>query len=203
MIVIGLTGPSGAGKGYICRLLAQEGIPSLDTDQVARAVCEVGQPCLAELRTVFGDAILQTDGTLNRGALAGIVFADPAQLARLNAVTHKYIRRESEKWLDAQKAAGHAMAVIDAPVLFESGFDAMCDCTVGVLCDRETRISRILARDSISREAAEARINAQPGDTFYLAHCDYIIENGAAQDPALCVRELIAQIGRRYGNAEP
>ena len=181
--VLGLTGGSGAGKGEVSAILAKNGIPTLDTDQVSRKVCEAGQPCLCALAEQFGSDILQSDGSLDRAGLAALVFGEPdadkkaEKLSALNRITHHYILEYARDWLCAQKENGRTAACIDAPQLFESGFDAECSFIIGVTAEYETRIARILARDGITREKAEQRIAAQHDDAFFAAHCDALLEN--------------------------
>ncbi len=174
--VIGLTGGSGAGKSTVARLFAQQGAEVLDADQIARDVMQPGMPALSEVRASFGADVFRPDGSLRRQALADIVFSDPAQLALLNRITHKYILRVVEERLAATAAD---VAVIDAAVLIESGLAARCDCVVNVLAGREERISRIMARDGLTYAQAAARIDAQPPDAFYRAHSDFLLDNGA------------------------
>ena len=130
----------------------------LDTDRVSRLVCEVGQPCLGALAEQFGNGILLPDGSLDRAGLAALVFGEPdpvkkaEKLSALNRITHHYILEYARDWLCEQKADGYTAACIDAPQLFESGFDAECSFIIGVTAECETRIARIIARDGITRE---------------------------------------------------
>ena len=181
--VLGLTGGSGAGKGAVSDVLRQNNIPTLDTDRVSRLVCEVGQPCLGALAAQFGENILCDDGSLDRAGLAALVFgeSDPVKkaekLSALNRITHHYILEYARDWLCEQKAAGFTAACIDAPQLFESGFDAECSFIIGVTAECETRIARILARDGITREKALQRIASQHNDGFFADHCDALLSN--------------------------
>lgn len=199
MITVGLTGQSGAGKGFVCGIWKEMGIPSLDTDAVAHGLYVAGHPCVGELTEAFGDGILREDGTPDRAVLRGIVFADPAALAKLNEITHKYIRQTTLAWIDEKKAEGRDIAVVDAPVLFESGFDALCDCTVGVLAKESTRVRRITERDHIKRKEALARIRAQHDDAYFETHCDFIVRNERKTDPTAQVEAVTEEIRRRYG----
>lgn len=186
--VLALTGGTGAGKGVVAQLLTDYGIPVLDTDYVCRMVYEPGQPCLAALADAFGTDILLPDGTLNRPALAARVFGEPNDAVRrkkldtLNHIAHTYILAYCRTWLAQQREKGIPAACIDAPQLFESGFDRESDYIIGVTADKETRISRIMARDRITREAAEQRIAAQYDDAFFREHCDTILRNDGARD---------------------
>ena len=197
--VLGLTGGTGAGKGAVSAVLSENGIPTLDTDRVSRLVCEVGQPCLAALAERFGGDILLPDGSLDRAGLAALVFGEPdadqkaGKLSALNRITHHYILEYARDWLCEQKAAGFTAACIDAPQLFESGFDTECSYIIGVTAECETRIARIIARDGITREKALQRIASQHDDVFFAAHCDLIIENNGDPDALKqSVQKLIA-----------
>lgn len=174
MIVVGLTGPTGAGKGIVGAYLAAHGALIIDTDRIAREVVEPGQPCLRALVDVFSPSILHADGSLDRAALATVAFADEAAHGRLNATTHPFIIERSLVMLRASEAE---VAVIDAPLLFESGMDRLCDVTVAVLAPAETRLARIMARDGIDRDRAVLRMKAQPPDAFYRERADHILNN--------------------------
>ena len=176
-MIIGLTGPTGAGKGQVTRLLREAGIPVVETDKLAREVTTLGHPCLAELAAVFSSSILQKDGTLNRAALARVAFASPEATARLNAVTHPYITALVEQELADFWDMGVLIAAVDAPLLFEAGLDSLCDCTVAVLAPAATRRARICARDGITEEQASQRMNAQPGDQYYEERADEVLRN--------------------------
>ncbi len=197
MLIVGLTGGSGCGKGYVSKLLAKEGIFSIDTDAVYHKMCYRNTPCMTELESHFGERIFFENGTLNRKALGAIVFADKDKLILLNHITHKYILAECELWLDARKDSGDYAAVIDAPVLFESGFDKHCDLIVSVLADREERIKRITSRDTITREEAEARINGQKTNEFYIENSDYILYNNDSDRIERQCAALAAELRRK------
>lgn len=183
----GVTGPSGAGKGEVCAILAQKGFSVIDTDALARQAVVPGSPCLEELTWIFSKEILLPDGSLNRRALAHIVFSDERARQALNAAVHPFVISRVKR-----AVLGEGDFLIDAPLLFESGLHALCSFTVAVLAGREERIRRITARDGISRKEAVLRIDAQPKDAFYTARADAVIRNDA-QRAALCraVEELL------------
>ena len=175
---IGLTGPSGAGKGEVSRLLSELGAYHFDCDKIYHDLLVPPSPCLDELRENFGDEIFLENGELNRKALATIVFSEDGRQTKLpilNSITHKYVLKEVQK--QVEKLEGYKAFTVDAPTLFESGFDSQCDVIISVLADKKTRIERIIAREGLDREAAEARINAQPDDSFYSERSDYVIYN--------------------------
>ncbi len=177
MKIIGLTGPSGSGKGWICAILKEWGIPSVDADAVYHSLLCPPSACLDELRDSFGGGIMSTNGTLDRRALAKIVFSDSQLLSKLNVITHKYILSETELLLKKYAAQGVSAAIIDAPALFEAGWDTRCSFVIAVLAARQTRLRRIIRRDGLSDEAAEQRINGQPRDDFYISRAKYTVYN--------------------------
>ena len=174
MKILGLTGPTGAGKGAVGERLASHGALVIDTDRLAREVVQAGSPCLKQLCDRFGEDILQEDGSLNRAALAKKAFGDPAQKAALEAITHPAIIARSKELLASSKAS---LAVIDAPLLFESGMDAMCDVTLAVTAPASVRMARIMQRDGIDETAALLRMNAQPDEEFYRSRATHTLNN--------------------------
>ena len=178
MKVIGLCGGSGSGKGEVCRLFARFGVPSVDTDAVYRSLTEQKSDCLDEITEHFGTGVLNTDGSLNRQALAEIVFSDKDALRTLNSITHKHILNVCRASINNARMRGDEMILIDAPLLFESGFNRECDVVIAVVAPIDTRIARIVLRDGITEEAAERRIASQIDDAFYYENADFVINNG-------------------------
>ena len=182
MLIIGLTGPTGAGKGTFSQIAVRAfGAEHIDTDKIARQVVEPGSAGLVALVGYFGNGILRADGSLDRKKLAAIVFSDRRKLAALNGITHPLVEKEVEKRLADARERLCPFAVIDAPLLFESGEDKLCDVTVGILADEQTRLLRILARDGIDREAAEKRLSAAKSNEYFRERCGYILENDSDQ----------------------
>ena len=180
MKVIGLTGPSGAGKGAVCGVLAKHGIPAIDTDAVYHRLLAENDALTEELCASFGKDILNESCRVDRKKLGATVFGrpdTPARLHTLNTITHKYVMARTHEMLLALKQNGAIAAIIDAPLLFEAGIEKECDAVIGVLADRETRLSRIMKRDGITKEDAMMRISSQNSDGFYRSSCQYILEN--------------------------
>lgn len=182
MKIIGLCGGSGSGKTTASDIFASFGAAVIDTDLVWHELCRPGSDCVRELADEFGHDIIDCDGGLDRQALGAIVFADSIKRARLNTISHARIKDETVRRLRMFESNGYDAAVVDAPLLFESGFDRLCSVTVGVVADRETRIARIIARDGIDKARAEARIAAQITDEELRRRCDYIIVNDGGKD---------------------
>lgn len=183
IVLIGLCGRSGSGKGYVCRKFAVFGIPSVDTDAVYREMTAPAadlSPCMRELTEVFGNSIVCADGSLDRRALSAIVFSDDGAEKRmtLNRITHRHILERTVQSAADYAAEGAPAVIIDAPLLFESGFDAHCDCTVCVTAPIAVSVRRIMQRDGITEEEAHRRLSAQISAEELIARCDYHIENG-------------------------
>ena len=195
MLTIGLTGPSGAGKGTVASLFARYGVPSIDTDAVYHDLLVPPSACLNELTARFGEAILSDQGTFDRKALAAVVFAPGHEqdLADLNRMTHRHVLREVRRLLAIYEAEGKSAVLVDAPQLFESGFDAECDFVLAVIASREARMSRIMARDELDEVRATARLDAAKPDSFFREHADAVICNqGAVEDMDAEVRKLLS-----------
>ena len=196
MLIIGLTGPSGAGKGVVASLFAAYGVPSIDTDAVYHELLIPPSICLDELAARFGSAVLHDDGTLNRKALATIVFAPGHDHDRLdlNRISHRHVLNRVRELLASYDSAGRSAILVDAPQLFESGFDAECDVILSVLASRDVRLSRIMARDGLDETAALARINAQKDDEFFRKHShDIVINNGSVDNLDADVRRFLTK----------
>ncbi len=176
MTVIGLCGASGSGKGTVSGFFGERGIECIDADLVYRELTSKKSPCLDEIGKEFGEKIIENN-ILDRRALAKIVFSDREKLKRLNEITHKYILAEIRKRIANAKKRGEEFIVVDAPLLFESGFDKECDKIVAVCAPLSVRIHRITERDCISGEEAASRLSSQKDDAFYRCNADYVIEN--------------------------
>ena len=194
MLVIGLCGGSGSGKGEVGRLFSENGIPVIDTDVVYREITSKASECLTALVNEFGSEILTEDGRLDRHKLARTVFSGVGAAERrfrLNEITHKFILDQTRRKLSDFESEGFAAAAVDAPLLFESGFDGECDKTVCVLADRNIRIARITERDGITQNEAEKRIDSQIPDTKLRELCDYTLVNNGTVD---CLRASVLQV---------
>ncbi|MDY3846033.1 MAG: dephospho-CoA kinase [Eubacteriales bacterium] len=176
MTVIGLCGASGSGKGTVCKFFGERGIECIDADLVYREITANASPCLDEIAKAFGDKVI-CNGMLDRRTLAKTVFGDKEKLKLLNQITHKYILSEIRKRISVAEQRGDDFIVVDAPLLFESGFDSECDVIVAVCAPVDVRINRITERDCISREEALARLSSQKDNDFYRKNADFVIEN--------------------------
>ncbi len=176
MIIIGLTGPSGSGKGWVSAILKKYNIPSIDTDAVYHDLLIPPSPCLDELCVAFGNDILE-NGQLNRPALASIVFSNKEKLDLLNKITHKYVLNKADSLLSEYEKAGYRATIVDAPALYEAAYDQKCDFVIAVAASKQLRLKRIMRRDNITEEAALRRISAQHDDSFYSSRAKYTVTN--------------------------
>jgi dephospho-CoA kinase len=175
MLKVGLTGGIGAGKSEVSRLLASYGAVVVDSDLIAREVVAPGTPGLAAVVAEFGGGVLLPDGALDRPKLGGIVFADPARLAALNAIVHPLVRRRSAE-LESATGAGDVV-VHDVPLLAENGLAALYDLVVVVDAADGTRLGRLVELRGMAEAEARARMAAQSSREDRLAVADLVIDN--------------------------
>ena len=180
MKIIGLCGGSGSGKGSVAKMFLNFNIPSIDADKVYHELTDKPSECLSELSSVFGKEILNEMGGLDRGALGKIVFyGDKAEERRkkLNTISHRHVLVKIREIISEYREKDYPAVLVDAPLLFESGFNTECDCIILVFAERETRIKRIVERDGITPSLAEKRIDAQIPDEELKSRVDYVIDN--------------------------
>lgn len=179
MKILGLCGGSGSGKGTVANIFSYRGIPSIDTDAVYHSLISGFSVCVRELADSFGEDILTADGAVDRRRLAKIVFFDESgsNQRKLNAITHKHVIDKVKEMLPEFEREGVTAVLIDAPMLFESGLDKICNRVIAVVADKNVRIARIIIRDGITYEDAEKRLASQTPDAELASKCDYVIEN--------------------------
>ncbi|HXF83097.1 MAG TPA: dephospho-CoA kinase [bacterium] len=180
MKVIGLTGGIAAGVSLVAGMFRALGAVVIDADRIAREIVAPGTEAYRRIVEAFGGDLVQPDGTLDRRRLAQRVFADPAARRRLNAITHPEIRRRIHAELERLRAERpDAVVLVDIPLLLDTvGPDAFeLDGVIVVLAHREQQISRLMARDGLSREDAERRLAAQRPVAEKAAEADWVIDN--------------------------
>ena len=195
MTIIGITGPSGSGKSLLTNYIKDLALPTIDADEVYHSLLVPPSECLDALRKAFGISIFNTDGTLNRSALSEIVFQNKDKLALLNATVLEIVLKKIRTMIEELELQGHKTVFVDAPTLIESGFHKECSIVVSVLASAQTRIERIIERDNISRQKAEARVLAQKGDSFYIENSHRVLINNSDAESFLReARELLKDI---------
>lgn len=195
--VIGLTGQTGAGKSTVRKLLKAKGAAVVDADFVAHEVADNSLSCLTDIVEHFSCMVLDEKGKLNRRALGRIVFSDRKKLALLNKIMFPYIVSAIKGQVTAYEQAGAQIIVIDGATLIESGCAKMCSVLVSVTADEETRLTRIIHRDGISKRDAVRRVSAQNPEEFYIKASDYVIKNnGTPGDLERAAEKVLDEIER-------
>ncbi len=181
--ILGLTGQTGAGKTTVARIMTEaygaELLPHIDCDKVTRNIVDEDAETHDDILRRFPEFF--TDGRFDRRKAAALLFSDSALLERYDRAIFPHITRLINSIIDGHvrdfEQRGEGMILLDAPTLFESGIDKICDVIVSCIAPAEVRIKRITARDGITEQQAAARIAAQHDDEFFREHSDYIIEN--------------------------
>jgi dephospho-CoA kinase len=160
MLRVALTGGIATGKSYCLRHFAELGVPVVDADQLARDAVAPGSTGLAAVVQHFGPEVLLADGTLDRAALARIVFEDSRARAALEAIVHPEVYRRIRDWFVNLPAASR-VAIADIPLVFETGHNHDFDAVIVAACRPDEQVRRVMARDGLSEHDAKARLAAQ------------------------------------------
>lgn len=180
MTVIGITGGTGCGKTTALETLEKLGALIIDCDEVYHRLLSSDKEMLCEIGQAFSGTVI--NGELDRKALGKIVFEDPEALLRLNTITHSHVLTEIGAILRAHAMSGGTLAAIDAIELLSAGLVSVCDMTVAVTADEESRVHRIMERDGISEEYARARVKAQHSNEYFTENCSYVLENNSGYE---------------------
>lgn len=172
-MIIGLTGQTGAGKSTVCEILKEKCIKSIDCDKISREITADNSPVLDEIESHFNGVV--NDGVLDRTRLGIIVFGDKEKKAVLEGILFPHIIKKVKERLNEFES--ETAVFLDAPTLFESGLDKICDKTLAVVASEKSRLDRILVRDKIDTLSAITRMRAQNPETWFYVHCDKVIAN--------------------------
>ena len=178
-------------------MLRDAGIPVLDADRISREVTAPGERAYDAVVRAFGKEIVRDDGSIDRKRLGEIVFADPRLRSRLEAITHPAILEAMKEAIARIEREGHRAVVVEAALIHESGRKGLFEAVISVTCDRETAISRLAARDGMTRGHAEARLRAQLPDDRKTGASDYVIDNSG--DIGSTRRQVVALAGELLG----
>lgn len=192
-MIIGLTGSIGSGKSTVSARLKSLGALILDADIIAREVVEIGTEGLKQIERVFGSEAIAADGSLDRKAVARIVFADSEKRQQLNGIIHPAVLSELKRRSSAQQAKDRTRLIIwDVPLLIEAGWADLTDSVWLVTAPMQTRLERIIARDGCTLSQAENRICAQLSEDEKRRYSNEVIDN------SLGLAELYAQTDKLY-----
>lgn len=174
VLKIGLTGGLGSGKTFISKIFVTLGIPIFYADDISKNIISSDPSASQEIRLAFGEGVFDASGMLNRRALANLVFNDPFQLQRLNAILHPKVFKAFENWSSAQVAP---YIIKEAAILFESGSYKGLDHVITVSSPMELRLRRVQERDNCSKEEFMARVSKQLNEEERIQRADFVIYN--------------------------
>jgi len=196
MLIVGLTGGVASGKSTVSKILREEGAYIIDADQIARELVQPQQPAWNELVKVFGEEILQEDGTIHRKKLADKVFADLKQRELLNQILHPRIREEMDRRTkEIGQKDPEAIVVIDAPLLVERGEHHEMDKLIVVTSTQTQQIKRLKDRDGISPEEALKMLSSQMPLEKKIELADFVIQNeGSLEETKKKAKEIFREL---------
>ncbi|MET3210246.1 UNVERIFIED_CONTAM: dephospho-CoA kinase [Paenibacillus sp. PvR008] len=196
---IGLTGGIATGKSTVSALLVAKGALLIDADAIAREVMLPGHPVLAAVIQHFGQAVMDSDGTLHRKKLGEIVFGDPVQRQALNDITHPAIREEMRTRMESyEREHPDKLVLADIPLLYESGLESLYDEIMVVYVPRDVQLQRLMLRDGLTEEQAGLRLSAQMDIEQKRSLADIVIDNSGTQAET---KQQIDQFWQRKGLA--
>lgn len=170
-MIIGITGSSGSGKTTFSRILAKKlNYKLINADEIVKKLYNKDENYYKEIVKAFGKKILNENQEIIREKLAEIIFNNEEERIKINTLTFKYVVQEIKKQVENN-------SIIDAPLLFESNLNTICDTTIAIIADEKVKIERIVKRDNIKEEKAKERLDAQPKDEFYIKNADIVIYN--------------------------
>lgn len=178
MKIIGLTGNIASGKTEVAKIFEELGAKIIDADEIAREVVEPGQAAWQEIVQEFGSDILNSDGSINRKKLGGIIFNEDRKREQLNRITHPRIMAKIKETIDSYKKENVKLVIVEAALIVErGGLLKLIDELIVVSADAETQIKRIMTRDGLRRDEALSRIESQMPISEKTKHATYIIDN--------------------------
>lgn len=194
---LGLTGGIASGKSTADEFFKKKKIPIIDSDLIAHRIMEIGQNGYKAVVDYFGTDILNDDQTINRRKLGGIVFNDKAKLKKLNELTHPLVHQEIKQQMARYRANQEKLVVIDVPLLFESGFESLCNGVLVISITPELQIERLMKRNAFTKKEAIARINNQMPLSEKEKRATYVVANtGTIDDLEKKLSDLLQEIGR-------
>lgn len=203
LLRVGLTGGIATGKSFCLRRFAELGAPTIDADVLAREVVEPGTPGFEAVVRRFGPSVVAASGALDRAALARIVFSDASARRDLEAIVHPAVYDRTVQWFAEQRTAGAPIAIADIPLLYETNRLDRVDVIVVAACPPDVQLRRLMARNSLSSDAAQQRIDAQIPIDEKRRRADFVIDtSGTLEDTVREVDRVWRQLQQVHGSTE-
>jgi dephospho-CoA kinase len=204
MLNVGLTGGIACGKSTVAQMFVALGAHLIDFDKLAHEVQEPGKPVWKEIVKYFGDGILNQDDTINRNRLAQIVFTDKKELEALNNIVHPLVYNLwQERLVKIKRQAEHAIVLSDVPLLFEGKMQDLFDLTMLILISPAEQIIRLMARNGLSSDEAQIRLQSQMPIADKIGLADIVIDNsGDIAQTEKKVAEIWQQLNSREKNKD-
>jgi len=202
MFLVGLTGGIATGKSTVSSAFREYGVAVLDADVIARKVVEPGRPAWKKIKKEFGDEVFLPNGTLNRQRLGEIIFANQEKRRILNKITHPQVYKEMFLQCLALFLKGHRYAVLDLPLLYESGYMVpFVNKIVVVKCRPEQQLQRLMDRNLFTAQEALSRINAQMSLEEKCRRADFVIDNSrSVEDTETQVRRTVEDLSQSWAH---
>ncbi len=205
MFVLGLTGSIGMGKTTVAKMLRRMGLPLHDADRAVHRLLAKGGAAVAAVEAAFPGVV--TDGAVDRERLGAQVFEDRAALKRLEGILHPAVRRAGRDFLDRQARAGRPLVVLDIPLLFETGGEALCDAVVVVTAPAFVQRGRVMGRRGVTPARFEAILAKQMPDREKRRRADFVVNTGLSKAATLrqlrAIVTLLRRQPERYRRARP
>jgi dephospho-CoA kinase len=203
MLVAGLTGGIASGKSTVSQLFEQSGVPVICADELAHEAVKPGSPALDEIREVFGDDTIDHEGNLDRAAMARLVFHDPGLRKKLESIIHPRVSEGKMRRLKELERQGHSVALVDVPLLYETGWDKDFDLVIVVHVPRDVQLTRLVQRDKMAPEDALARLESQMPIDEKRDRADRVIDNsGSLEQTRQQVEALVLRLRAMAGKTD-
>ena len=192
--IVGLTGGIASGKSEAAKYLESLGAHCVDADAISHFLTGTDGPLLTDIRAEFGDGVFNPDGTLDRRALAEVIFNDGEKRRRLDAITHPSIQKAMLDEVEDAEKAGEKVIFLNVPLLFETGMDALCDETWLISTQKDIQLSRLMERDGFDEEQALSRVRSQMSDEDKEQRASIVIDNNRS------VEKLMSELQSQYNS---